>query len=223
MTEGAAPSPASLVVRVPLSRRLRPWIGRFGRLVVLAYLVVLAVGFSAFLRAKPVPASPRLDVPPPAPGVRANLANYLNGGSVAVSGFELFRSHNPIYLIDGNPKPDRGEKWATLQSDLHPFADVRLAGRADVDEIDLELGGAWEDNAYSMRDFRIRCLRDEPGGEVVVLEKDVRGNTEPKPKFTVRCPATDHVRFDFHVEELRSARDVVRMYEIQVWGKLLPR
>jgi len=202
----------------PSAFRVRKWVRRLGQFLVAAYLVVFAVGFVAFLRERPVPATPWLDVPPPAPGVRVNLASYLNGASVAVSGFDPFRSHNPMYLIDGNPKPTNVEKWATVRSDRYPFAEVRLAARSDVDEVDLELGGAYEDAGFTMHDYVLRCLRDEPGGEEVVSELPVSGNTEARPKHRLRCPATDRVRIDFEVEARKSAREVVRMYEFQVWG-----
>ena len=198
--------------------RLRKWVRRLGLFLVAVYLAVFAVGFVAFLHERPVPATPWLDVPPPAPGVRVNLASYLNGGSVAVSGFDQFRSHNPMFLIDGDPKPANVAKWATLRSDRHPFAEIRLAARADVDEVDLELGGAYEDAGFTMHDYVLRCLRDEPGGEEVVSELPVSGNKEARPKYRLRCPATDGVRIDFEVRGPRNNPDVVRMYEFQVWG-----
>jgi hypothetical protein len=198
--------------------RFRKWLRRLGHFLVAAYLVLFAVGFVVFLRERPVPATPWLDIPPPAPGVRANLASFLNGGSVAVSSFDLFRSHNPMYLIDGTLKPTNVEKWATLRGDRQPFAEIRLAARADVDEVDLELGGAFEDAGYTMRTYVLYCLRDEPGGEEVVSELPVSGNTEARPKYRLRCPATDRVRIEFEVEGRKSAREVVRMYEFQVWG-----
>ncbi len=210
-TTGGA-SPPTSVARV---RKWGRWLALF---LAAAYLALFAAGLVTFLRERPHPATPWFAAPPPPRGARVNLASFLTGASVAVSSFDQFRSHNPMFLIDGDPRPGKGEKWATRRADKHPYAEIRLAARADVDEVDLELAGAYEDSGFTMRDYVLSCRRDEPTGEEVVYELVVHGNRDGRPKYRMPCPATDRVRVEFEVLGPGNNPDVVRMYEFQVWG-----
>jgi len=200
-------------------RRFLSILGRAGWPLLGLYLVVVGAATAAFAGRRPIVETPEYAVPAPVPGVRADFAAVSAGAVVRVSSFEWFRSHHPLYAIDGQDRPERTEKWATPQRDRDPWIEIRLAVRVDVDEMDLDLAGAFEDPAFTNRDYVVRCLRDEGADETLVYEWIVRGNTDAHPKHRLNCPGTDRVRVEFQVEPIGQPRDVARIYEIAVWGR----
>ncbi|MBI5500384.1 MAG: hypothetical protein HY907_09085 [Deltaproteobacteria bacterium] len=194
-------------------------LGRAGWPLLGLYLAVVGAATAVFASRRPTPETPRYAAPAPAPGVRANFAALSAGAVLRVSSYDWFHSHHPLYAIDELVKPEKTEKWATVQKDRAPWLEIKLAVRADLDELALVLAGAFEDKSFTNREFRVRCLRDERDGGTVVREHVVHGNTDAQPKLPLDCPATDRVRIEFQVERVGKSADVVRLYEVSVWGR----
>ncbi|MBI5490682.1 MAG: hypothetical protein HY905_25330 [Deltaproteobacteria bacterium] len=194
-------------------------LGRAGWPLLGLYLAVVGAATAVFAGRRPVPETSRYSVPAPLPGVRTNFAALSGGAVLRVSSFDWFHSHHPLYAIDEQAKPDKTEKWATVQKDRAPWIEIELAVRVDVDEIDLVLAGAFEAKEFTNRDFVVRCLRDQGAGETVVAKREVSGNEDPRPKVPLACPGTNRVRIEFLVEPIGKSRDVARVYEVSVWGK----
>jgi hypothetical protein len=182
-------------------------------LLVLVVVLVLGAGLLRFAGARPAieTAFPRRGAETPG---RANLAQFSEGSTLRVSSVEWALRHHPGYLVDGHERPIPIEKWVSARSDPAPWADVLLDRVRDVDEVALELAGAHEPAEYTMRAYRIDCFR----GEVLRSSRWVGSNDEPRPRHEVSCRQVDRVRVTFGVEP-RSARDVARVYELEVWGK----
>ena len=148
------------------------------------------------------------------PSERANLALFPQGPTVRASSVEWALRHHPGYLVDGHRRPTLVEKWVSARSDREPWIEVALDRAADLDEVALELAGARESAGYTMRSFRIDCLR----GAALVASLPVTNNDDARPRRAVACPQVDRVRVTFQTEP-GTPRDIARVYELEVWGR----
>jgi hypothetical protein len=133
---------------------------------------------------------------------------------VRVSSVEWALRHHPGYLVDGHARPSAIEKWVSARKDLAPWAEVQFDQPHHVEEVALELAGAHEPAEYTMRRYRIDCFR----GAVLLASTPVASNSDPRPRHALNCPRADRVRVTFGIEP-RTARDVARVYEIEVFGR----
>ena len=179
------------------------------------YGIVVIIGVVAFLATPmPTPATepfPGISSEEVAPDTRVNWAEAWRGGQVRASGWDHFRSHHPLYLIDGESHPTTTEKWATRAEDPFPWAEVVFPTTRNIDEIVLRLAGWRESPDFTNDRFIIRCLR----GDELVNEIGVLDNTEPIARYTLSCPDTDRVWVWF---DCTGPVDVGRLYEIEAWG-----
>jgi hypothetical protein len=188
------------------------------RAVLLAYAAIVLAAIGRSLLRDPVIETPRIGsvFSSSADPARRNLAQVTAGGVVRVSSYDVFRYHHPLFAVDGEASPTLVEKWASARNDPSPWIEVRLPAPAQIEGIRLVLGGAYESDEFTQRDYSIVCLRsDEPGAPVTQL--DVRGNSEARPYHEVMCADTLRLRVNFGPEPWPRA--VVRLYELEVWGR----
>lgn len=194
-----------------VASRRRLWITVPATAIGLAWLAGL-VGFIA---------SPQIfavDVPriEPPPSGRHNLLQLGLGPSLRASSFDADWSthHHPLFLIDGRLHPQTLEKWVSSPRDRRPWVEARWRDDRELEEVVLRHAGSVEDGALAVRRYRLTCLdadgRPVPGGELQVDD-----NRQPLATHPLRCPRARGVRIDFAPQE----NDVVRLYEIQVWGR----
>lgn len=190
-----------------LQRRPLRWLYR---LVLAAYLLLLAAGLVSFLsRSAPRRTAP-IDGTSPHAGQEINLASMWVGGSVSVSSYDAFNRHHPSFAIDGRDQPTRLEKWLASADDASPWLAVRLPSPADVTSVTLDLVAAQEGRVQPTRWVRLTCDGSQPAQRVIP------DNGEPRITVALSCPAATQVR----VELRRQHRDEpVGLYEIAVLGE----
>lgn len=194
-----------------------PRTSRVWRLVGLGYTALIAAAVVLFVTRHAEVVTPAF-ANEAAAGELVDLASPAAGATLRVSSYDLFRSHHPLYAVDGEEHPLEVEKWATLTDDRQPFLEVHFAGPAQLERVALDLAGVREPVEYSMSDFTVTCLRDgEPVGE-----RAVHDNHEVRVELELDCQATDTVRVDFTVFD-EGPLQVVRLYELEAWGRLAPR
>jgi len=183
--------------------------------LLLVYCVFVSIGVAAFLATStPTPTTPlipNVEEVGAAPDARVNWAEVWRGGRVRASGWDWFRSHHPLYLIDAESHPTSVEKWATRAEDPFPWVEVLLEQPRDIDEIVLYHAGWRESPAYTNDRYVIRCFR----GDEMVDELGVTDNTESVARYSLTCPDTDRIWVWF---DCTGPVDVVRLYEIEAWG-----
>lgn len=193
-------------------------IGRIFRVALVGWGIAVLAATGLVLARRPVPVSPRLDVAPPAPGDRLNLALQRYGARVRASSYDPFAQHHPVFAIDGRRTGPLLEKWASAGRDRAPWLEVLLPRPARVDEVVIVHAGHVEDSAYTMARYSVRCLRSgEVAGRV-----DVNGNAEPIARHPLPCDRADAIRIDFAVGDRSGPRGVARIYEVEVLGEVLP-
>lgn len=176
-------------------------------LLLLLIGAALAAGLADFARARP---SVEVRFPRSAPegGERRNLARFAEGSAVRVSSVLWAARHHPGYLVDGWADPAPVAKWVSAPGDAHPWAEVQLDRPREVDEVALELAAAHEPLPPE-RDYRVECF----AGARLAFALPVADNALARPRHRVRCAGADRVRVTF------AARDVARVYELEVWGR----
>jgi hypothetical protein len=177
-----------------------------------AYLLILGIGIAAFLSTDTVtPFTPAVAANSELLGDRVNWASLQSGARVRASGWEHFRSHHPLYLIDEEPDPSHEEKWASPTEQRFPWFEVVLDGERDIDVVTLRHGGWREGAEYTNDRYIIRCYR----GDTLVSEVGILDNTAPVAEHDLACPAVDRIHVSF---DCSGRVDVARIYEIEAWG-----
>lgn len=185
------------------------------RFWIWTYLAAFAVGLIAFLVVPtPIPWTPALSSSATSldDGGRVNWAALDSGGRVRASGYDHFRSHHPLYLIDGEANPTGIEKWASLSEEPTPWLEISLEEPRDLDEVVIYHAGWKEQAAFTNDRYTIRCF----AGEDMVFEVGVLGNGEAIARHPVDCAGTDRIWVAFDCSS--GLPDVARIYEIQAWG-----
>jgi hypothetical protein len=170
------------------------------------------IGLVQFLRA-PATVSvtlPRLEEPPAG---EHNLAAFRFGPTVHVSSYfkDPFSPHHPAFLVDERLSPTLVEKWASAYGDAHPFAEVSWREPRTLARVVLKHAGSVEHPNYTLKRYRLVCLRD---GAAVTLE--VPDNREAIASHPFPCTGARGVRI-----EMQPAHPggVIRLYEIEAFGQ----
>ena len=185
------------------------------------YFIAILTGMLAYLSRTPqieTPVVPTFSAPEP--GVEQNLAHKDAGAVVRVSTFDNRGGHHPLFAIDGFKRPHSIQKWVSHKKDRQPWIEVQLHTQAQVNKIRLVLAGAFERPVFSMSDYDIRCIRINYGMREVIAITSIRDNREARPEHELLCPDTDVIRIDFHVAKRGQPLDIVRLFEIEVWGAI---
>ncbi len=191
--------------------------GRAGRWLWAAYGLLMALGLAVYA------AAPRVTETPARVGTRAapeaaNLAHVAQGARVVASSFMMNAHHHPLYLIDGEARPSPMEKWVAAADDAAPWIEVRLARRARLEALVLELAGAHgEPVTTNMANYEVACV-DEGR---VVASFDVVGNLDDRPRTALGGCEADAVRVRFSVGPERTPQALVRVFEARVLGAWL--
>lgn len=142
-----------------------------------------------------------------------NLAAWDLGPTVRASSYfrDWAAQHHPAFLVDGRARPEPIEKWASGPRDRHPWVEIEWREPHDLARVVLTHAGRFEPAAYTVRRYGVTCLR--PGGGPSIA---VRDNVQPVATHELDCPGARGVRLDFQPND---ERDVVRLYEIEAWGR----
>jgi hypothetical protein len=183
---------------------------------VRAGLCVLAgswvTGFALFLRASPI-VTVALPALAPHPAGEHDLAAARYGPTLRVSSYlaDVYRQHHPAFLVDEREHPTVVEKWASDVGDRKPWVEIRWRGAHDVSRVVIEHAGSVEDPGFTARTYTLTCLTASGRGPVLA----VSGNTDSVATHPLACTAAVGLRVDF----VRDATDIVRVFEIAVWGR----
>jgi hypothetical protein len=146
-----------------------------------------------------------------------NLAAAVWGPSVSASSFisEWPSHHHPLFAFDQRARPDQLEKWASDPRDRRPWIEVRWREERTINRLVIQHAGFVEDPTMTIQRYRMRCLKNgEDKSPAVIAE--VHQNTEALAVHVFHCTRASGVRLDL---EPNSPNDVVRIYEIEVWGQ----
>lgn len=186
------------------------------RIGMVAYAVVLTVGLAAWaFTPTPTPWTPAFEgvlSAEPEPGGRVNWAAYVLGTRVRVSDWDRFRSHHPLFLIDGQRRPTQREKWATLPGEPSAWLELDFGRPRLIDTVVLRHAAWREPELRTHERYRITCYR----GDSAVARIEVTDNRDAVARNAIACPGTNRLRIEFDTRELRNER--VRLYEVEAWG-----
>ena len=154
---------------------------------------------------------PRTRVPPTA---EHNVAAWELGPTIRASSYfnEAYTQHHPLFLVDGRVSPSRHEKWASRQEDRHPWAEIRWREPRVLSKVVIEHAGGVEDASDTVRRYRIVCLQESGKGPSVVEE----GNRASRAVHALACQQSRGIRIEL---EPNSADAIVRIYEVEAWGR----
>jgi hypothetical protein len=140
-----------------------------------------------------------------------NLAAVTEG--VAVRASSAFRpvdaQHHPAFLFDEVAAPTRLEKWTSGRGDRAPWVEVRWPEPRAIERVVLYHAGWREPASYTARDYRVRCL--DALGEIIVTN-----NKSAIARHELACVGARGVRLEVAPNH---AGDLVRLYELEVWGR----
>lgn len=133
-----------------------------------------------------------------------NLAATRCGARLRASSVDYRRSHFVSYANDEEPRPDPREKWMPRRDDLHPWIELILYRRSDLQTMTLHSACKKEKSNLIGSKLRLVCLRDDE--KTPVLDKTLRIDAADF-RFALPCAKTDRVRLNFtrrlpHVYEL---------------------
>ncbi len=153
---------------------------------------------------------PRLRPPPPG---RQNLALWEWGPTVRASSYfgDWLGHHHPLFLVDGRAHPDLVEKWASAQSDRHPWIEILWREPHDLERVVLQHAGSRESPSLTARRYTVACLTASGKGPRV----DVDDNQAEVATHELVCRQARGVRITFE----RNGGDIVRLYEVETWGQ----
>lgn len=200
------------------------WVGFLRRLpplgtVGVALFAIWTAGLVGFVRAGGEFRArlPRLQDPPAAG--EYNLAAARFGATVRASSFfsDWSAHHHPLYVLDGRREPDALEKWASAPGDQAPWIEVHWREPRRLERLVVRHAGAVENGAATIRRYTVRCLTDAVGtaaGAAAALAVD--GNENAVAVHPLDCAGARGVRLELRPN---SAGDVVRVYELEAWGR----
>jgi hypothetical protein len=189
------------------ARRLRPWL-----LVALVPVGLWLYGLAVFVaRRAPFEAElPRRRQPP---SELHNLSRWDFGPTVRASSFhaDWLSHHHPLFLVDAKTSPDLVEKWASAQSDLHPWVEILWRESHTLERVVLRHAGSVEGNDLTAQRYRITCLRSGGNGPSVAVDS----NTAAVATHDLHCDNARGVRIDLE----RKGKELVRLFEVETWGR----
>jgi hypothetical protein len=154
---------------------------------------------------------PRTRVPPT---IEHNLAAWDLGPTLRASSYfnEAYTQHHPMFLVDGRGAPSRHEKWASAQSDRHPWVEIHWREPRTLSKVVIDHAGAVESASDSASHYRIICLQANGTGPSLV-END---NRAARAVHALACEQSRGIRLEV---EPNSADAIVRVYEVEAWGR----
>lgn len=148
------------------------------------------------------------------PASEHNLASYRWGPTVRSSSFhrDPYSHHHPAFLVDGRARPTMLEKWSSAAHDERPWVELLWRDERQLERVKVQHAGARENNALTVRDYRLSCLCPAPP----CAQLNVHGNASALANHTLRCARATGLRIDWL---LHGPDDRARIYEIEAWGR----
>lgn len=169
-------------------------------------------GAVRFLRADGVLSMtlPRREQPP---RVEHNVASYRFGPTLRASSYyrDPVAQHHPMFLVDEHDG-SATEKWASAPRDRKPWVEISWREPRSISRVVVHHAGVLEQAGWTLRDYRLRCLFDGRVGPAL----EVRGNQSPVTEHAFRCEGARGLRSEWTPN---AEGDVVRVFEVQVWGR----
>lgn len=175
--------------------------------------VLLVVGSVRFARQLGGPIELRMAALTGHPATLHNLVAAKYGPSLRVSSawIELESLHHPAFLVDEHLTPSLVEKWVSDRGDRAPYVELSWGHAKEIRSVVLRHAGVFEHVGFSTGRYTLTCFyRGRQVGKLAV-DGPKSGESQHAPP----CAAADTLRIDFRPDE----GDVVRLYEVQVWGK----
>ena len=188
--------------------RLRRWL--LAAALVLVGLWLYGLGLFVTKRAPFEAQLPRQREPP---SELYNLSRWDFGPTVRASSFyaDWVNHHHPLFLVDAKTSPGLVEKWASAESDAHPWVEIRWREEHTLERVVLRHAGSVEGNNLTARRYRITCLQSGKSGPSV----DVDSNSAAIATHDLHCESARGVRIDFE----RDGKEIVRVFEVETWGR----
>ncbi len=189
--------------------RLGTGAGRLAKLAAAAYATLLVAAVAVVLLRSPHPITPAYEATPGCSPT--DLAHYCRGVRARVSSYHVFANHQPIYAIDGRRSRDLLEKWVSAPQDRAPWIELLFVEPVNFSSVRLTHAGQVELAEYTMRSYHLSCS----AGDELRATLRVEGNAASRAEHALSCLQVDRLRIELDIEP-GSARDVVRLYEIEV-------
>jgi hypothetical protein len=143
-----------------------------------------------------------------------NLAMWDLGPTVRASSYFADRDshHHPLFLVDGRDRPSLVEKWASSIHDRHPWVEILWREPHDLVRVVLRHAGSVESQVFTVRRYVISCLMQAGRGPSVLVED----NQDAVAVRALACARARGIRVEF---EPNDAGDIVRVYELETWGR----
>jgi hypothetical protein len=141
-----------------------------------------------------------------------NLALWDLGPTVRASSYfgDWSGHHHPLFLVDGRDRPELVEKWASAERDRHPWIEILWREPHDLERVVIRHAGSVENPALTARRYRITCLTERGPGPWL----DVEGNDAAVAEHPMSCRRARGIRIAFE-----RHGDVVRVFEVEAWGR----
>jgi hypothetical protein len=208
----AGPSTLPRAPRTVLPLALPPALARAGLAAAALLLGGLVFGLVRFVRESGIPTVvlPRHDRPP---AEEHNLASLRLGPTVRVSSYhrDPISQHHPLFLVDGRTAPTLLEKWVSAGPDRQPWVELTWREPRALARVVIRHAGEYEGKELTLAHYKLVCLR--PGGPGPTLE--VTDNRAGLAVHELSCSGAHGVRLEAHP----SGKDLVRIYEIEAWGR----
>jgi len=154
---------------------------------------------------------PRTRTPPPE---FHNFSQWDLGPTIRASSFhaDFGYHHHPAFLVDGRATPDIVEKWMSAEPDRHPWIEITWREKHHLERVVIRHAGSVESGAMTVHDYTVRCLTDDGQGPSV----QVLSNEAAVASHDLHCAQARGIRIEFVPND---SKDVVRVYEVETWGR----
>lgn len=150
-----------------------------------------------------------------------NLALWDLGPTVRASSYlaDWINHHHPLFVVDGKASPDLVEKWASANSDEHPWIEIRWREHHTLEKVVLRHAGSVEGSHLTARKYRILCLRDG-GQQQDAPQLAIDNNSEAIASHDLHCDDARGVRIELERNDKEhNDKEIVRLFEVETWGR----
>jgi hypothetical protein len=149
---------------------------------------------------------------PPAGLHNLSLAEF--GPTVRASSYYMDsdQHHHPLFLVDGRELPLKVEKWTSKRGERRPWVEILWREPHDLERVIIHHAGLFESGALTNRIYSIRCLTADGTGPRVDVDK----NEDAIATHPLVCHRARGVQIKFYLDK---DDDLVRIYEVETWGR----
>ncbi len=149
-----------------------------------------------------------------APAHSHDLSSWQYGPTVRASSYyaDWGGHHHPLFLIDGEASPDLVEKWASGVNDRRPWVELLWREPHDLERVVIHHAGVREPSDFTLRRYSVACLTTNGVGPAIHIED----NHDAVATHELSCTQVRGVRLRFQPND---DNDIVRVYEVETWGR----